>query len=150
MVSYYTILLLIALFLQTSKTAALRNIVTLVLVVSSVYLMKNNASYGYSVYESAVLCETIYLVFLVFTIRLHKSWVLFAVTLASLIGNVSYLVTDSYTIQYFIFDNYKLFNIILFECLLFNCINTTSVYLHLKRYLNAMKNNHCSYKKVLH
>lgn len=150
MVSYYTVLILLTLFLQTSKTAIYKTTVTLILVISNVYIMKYYSSYGFSVYESAVRCETIYLVLLVFTIRLHNSWVLFAVTLASLLGNVVYLVTDSYTVQYFIYDNYKLFNIILFECLLFNSVNSTSVYLHLKRYLNDMKNNHNGYKKVLH
>ena len=150
MVSYYTVLLLLTLFLQTDKTAVYKTIVTLILVISSVYIMKYYSSHGLSVYESAVRCETIYLVFLVSTIRLHNSWVLFAVTLASLLGNVVYLVTDSYTIQYFIYDNYKLFNIILFECLLYNSINTTRVYLYLKKYLNDMKDNHCGYKKVSH
>ena len=124
--------------------------ITLILVTTNVYIMKTYGSYGLSVYESAVRCEIVYLLFLCLTIRLHKSKTLFAVTLVSLVINMIYLITDSTAVQYFIYDNYKIFNIILFECLLFNCINTTSVYLYLKRYLNNIKSNHSGYKKVLH
>jgi len=150
MVSYYTVLLLLTLLLQTSKATVYKTTITLILVTTNVYIMKTYGSYGLSVYESAVRCELIYLLFLCLTVRLHKSKTLFAVTLVSLVINIAYLITDSTAVQYFIYDNYKIFNIILFECLLFNCINTTRVYIYLKRYLNNIKSNHSGYKKVLH
>ena len=149
MVSYYTTLILLILLLQTKKITVFRTLITLVLVSTNGIIMDSYLDQGYSVYESAVRCEIIYLIFLVFTVNLHKSIVLFALTLVSLLVNTIYLVTNSMDIKLFIYHNYKLFNLILFECFLYYSVNTTRVYLALKKYLNTIKDKSEIYKKVV-
>ena len=148
MVIYYTTLILLILLLQTKKITVFRTLITLVLVSTNGIIMDSYLDQGYSVYESAVRCEIIYLIFLVFTVNLHKSIVLFVLTLVSLLVNSIYLATNTMDIKLFIYHNYNLFNLILFECFLYYTANTTRVYLALKKYLNTIKDNSEVYKKV--
>ena len=139
MISYYTSMLLLTLLLQTSKDAVWRNLITLVLVITSDRIIDTYIDYGFSFYESIISCELIYLLFLLLTVKIHKSKALLVVTLASIAWNLIYTMTDSETIKAFIYSNFSLFNLILFECLLYSNITSVRPYIVISKYLNNIK-----------
>ena len=138
MISYYTTLLFLTLILQTNKKDVLRTAVTIFVVGTSDYMMESYMSYGYSIFQSAIRCEVVYLILLVATLPLHKSKMLFFVTITSLSWNILCIVPTPIYLQDFIYISYETLNIILFECLLYSCVNTTRVSMFMKRYLNDM------------
>lgn len=139
MISYYTSMVLLTLLLQPNRYAMYKSALVLFLIVTSNYIMATYTDYGYSFYESAVGCEVVYLILLTLTTPLHKSKLLFTVTIISLLWNLLYIITESELIQDFIYNNYEIFNIILFECLFYYCLSTTRLYLWASKYLNNIK-----------
>lgn len=137
MVSYYTVLLSIIFFFQIENTDKYKNGMTLGLMLLSNLLMIDMIK-THNTYDSMVVCTSLMLLIATVTFKLHKSWVIIIVYSCSLTLNIFAINTGSIHIKWFIYDHYKLFNIILFECLLYNCLRTTNFYLFIKEYLNNM------------
>ena len=106
------------------------------------------ASNDYSIFQSAVRCELVYLLFIIATVTIHKSKMLFFVTITSLVWNILCVVPIPVFIQNFIYTFYKPINIILFECLLYSCVTTTRPSVFVKKYLNDMKDRQSRQEKV--
>ena len=149
MVSYYTTLLLLTLLLQTNRRDALKTIITLLIVCTSTFIMDYYTSNGYSIFQSAVRCELVYLILIIATVTIHKSKMLFVVTITSLVWNILCVVPTTVFIQNFIYTFYQPLNIILFECLLYSCMNTTRPSVFVKKYLNDIKDRQSRQEKVI-
>ena len=138
MVSYYISLLLLTLVLQTTKTDVIRTSIAILLVTVDSFIIQGYMNYGYSLFESVVRCDILYLIVLTFTTPFHKSKMLLFVVVISLLWNTLCTLPTPIYLQDFIYSSYETLNIILFECLLYSCANTTRVSIFMKMYLNDM------------
>ena len=109
MVDYYVIILAIVLLFQSTSLAKRITLMTIVFILSMEWV-STILEVDYSLYENITICSVIIFVISTVTYPLHNNKVIPLVYLASILWNLTASLTKSIEIQWFIYDNYKIFN----------------------------------------
>lgn len=134
---YYSMLFIILLLVQKTAKGRWLTLIFLGLTILSSPIIDGYMEAGVGFYESAYLFEVFSFLILLIGYPKHSNNTALLLVAISFLYNLTYTMTDSIVLENLIYENYEVFNIILFECIVCLCFIETKVYRYLKDNFNG-------------